>query len=51
MGQRVNPHSLRVEIIRDWDSRWFENKKDYSIKPKDSEATTNFSDSVTSSLD
>jgi len=24
MGQKVNPHGLRVGIIRDWDSRWFE---------------------------
>jgi len=24
MGQKVNPHGLRVGVIRDWDSRWFE---------------------------
>ncbi|MBR5236994.1 MAG: 30S ribosomal protein S3 [Clostridia bacterium] len=23
MGQKVNPHGLRVGIIKDWDSRWF----------------------------
>ncbi|MGI6038877.1 MAG: 30S ribosomal protein S3 [Clostridiales bacterium] len=23
MGQKVNPHGLRVGIIRDWDSRWY----------------------------
>lgn len=23
MGQKVNPHGLRVGIIRNWDSRWF----------------------------
>ncbi|MBR0131816.1 MAG: 30S ribosomal protein S3 [Lachnospiraceae bacterium] len=23
MGQKVNPHGLRVGIIKDWDSRWY----------------------------
>ena len=23
MGQKVNPHGLRVGIIKDWSSRWF----------------------------
>jgi len=30
MGQKVNPHGLRVGIIKDWDSRWFASKKDFS---------------------
>ncbi len=30
MGQKVNPHGLRVGIIKDWDSRWYANKKEYS---------------------
>ena len=25
MGQKVNPHGLRVGVIKDWDSRWFAN--------------------------
>lgn len=25
MGQKVNPHGLRVGIIKNWDSRWFAN--------------------------
>ena len=29
MGQKVNPHGLRVGIIKDWDSRWFANSKDF----------------------
>lgn len=29
MGQKVNPHGLRVGIIKDWDSRWFANKKEF----------------------
>ncbi|MBO5652928.1 MAG: 30S ribosomal protein S3 [Clostridia bacterium] len=23
MGQKVNPHGIRVGVIKDWDSRWF----------------------------
>ena len=30
MGQKMHPHGLRVGIIKDWDSRWFANKKDFS---------------------
>jgi len=30
MGQKVSPHGLRVGIIKDWDSRWYANKKDFS---------------------
>ena len=29
MGQKVNPHGLRVGVIKDWDSRWYANKKDF----------------------
>lgn len=29
MGQKVNPHGLRLKIINDWKSRWFA-KKDYA---------------------
>ncbi len=30
MGQKVNPHGLRVGIIKDWDSKWYADKKNYS---------------------
>ncbi|WP_066502437.1 30S ribosomal protein S3 [Abyssisolibacter fermentans] len=30
MGQKVNPHGLRVGVIRDWDSRWYAKKKDFA---------------------
>ena len=23
MGQKVNPHGMRVGIIKDWDSKWY----------------------------
>lgn len=30
MGQKVNPHGLRVGIIKDWDSKWYADKKNFS---------------------
>ena len=30
MGQKMDPHGLRVGIIKDWDSRWYANKKDFA---------------------
>ncbi len=39
MGQKVNPHGLRVGIIKDWDSKWYAGKnfadalvEDYNIR-------------------
>lgn len=29
MGQKVNPHGLRVGVIKDWDSRWYANKSTF----------------------
>lgn len=29
MGQKIHPHGLRVGVIRNWDSRWFANDKDF----------------------
>ena len=29
MGQKVNPHGLRVGVIKDWDSRWFTSKREF----------------------
>lgn len=29
MGQKVNPHGLRVGVIKDWSSRWYADKKDF----------------------
>ena len=27
MGQKVNPHGLRVGVIKDWDSKWYADTK------------------------
>ena len=29
MGQKVNPHGIRVGVIKDWDSRWFTSKQEF----------------------
>ncbi len=29
MGQKVNPHGLRVGVIKNWDSRWFVSEKEF----------------------
>ena len=30
MGQKMNPHGLRVGVIKDWDSKWYASKKDFA---------------------
>ena len=30
MGQKMDPHGLRAGIIKDWDSKWYANKKDFA---------------------
>ena len=30
MGQKMHPHGLRVGVIKDWDSKWYADKKHYS---------------------
>ena len=34
MGQKVNPHGLRVGVIKDWDSKWYAegNFSDYLVE-------------------
>ena len=30
MGQKMHPHGLRVGIIKDWNSKWYADKKNFS---------------------
>ena len=30
MGQKVNPHGLRVGVIKDWSTRWYAKDKDFA---------------------
>ena len=34
MGQKVNPHGLRVGIVKDWDTKWYADKEfaDYLVE-------------------
>ncbi|MEI6131690.1 MAG: 30S ribosomal protein S3 [Bacillota bacterium] len=29
MGQKIHPHGIRVGIIKDWDTKWYADKKNY----------------------
>ena len=37
MGQKVNPHGLRVGIIKDWDSKWYAEGQFAAFLKEDSE--------------
>ena len=30
MGNKINPHGLRVGVIKDWDAKWYADKNEYS---------------------
>ena len=30
MGQKVNPHGLRVGVIKGWDAKWYADKKTFA---------------------
>ena len=30
MGQKVNPHGLRVGVIKEWDTQWYADKKHFA---------------------
>ena len=34
MGQKVNPHGLRVGVIKGWDTQWYADKKDFAQEPE-----------------
>ena len=29
MGQKTHPHGVRVGIIKDWDSKWYADSKNF----------------------
>jgi small subunit ribosomal protein S3 len=35
MGQKVNPHGMRVGVIKDWNARWFAKKADFAKNIKE----------------
>ena len=42
MGQKVNPHGLRVGVNKDWDSRWFAGKGDFAAFIKEDAVIRDF---------
>ncbi len=42
MGQKVNPHGLRVGVIKDWDSKWIASKKDFGDQLVEDHKIRNF---------
>jgi len=42
MGQKVNPISMRLQVNKDWRSKWFVDKRDYAKFLKDDLATRRY---------
>ena len=42
MGQKVNPHGLRVGVISPWDTQWYADKKDFGKQLKEDNVIRNF---------
>ena len=42
MGQKVNPNGLRIGIIKDWNSKWYADKKDIAKVIKEDEVVRTF---------
>ncbi len=55
MGQKVNPHGLRVGVIKGWDSQWYANKKNFGKNLKEDNdirkhITKNYADAAISRI-
>lgn len=42
MGQKVNPHGLRVGVIKSWDTQWYADKKDFGKQLKEDNVIRTF---------
>lgn len=42
MGQKVNPHGLRVGVIKDWNARWYADKKTFADNLVEDQALRTF---------
>ena len=42
MGQKVNPHGLRVGVIQDWDAKWIADKKNFAKFIKEDDTIRTF---------
>lgn len=46
MGQKVNPHGLRVGVIKEWDSKWYAEKDFADNLVEDHEIRTLFKEKI-----
>ena len=42
MGQKVNPHGMRVGINKGWESVWYADKKDFGVFLKEDDIVRKF---------
>lgn len=42
MGQKVNPHGLRVGVIKGWNTQWYADKKDFAAYIKEDNVIRTF---------
>ncbi|MDD2213443.1 MAG: 30S ribosomal protein S3 [Oscillospiraceae bacterium] len=42
MGQKINPHGFRVGVIKDWDTKWYADKKSFSTYLVEDKAIRDF---------
>ncbi len=42
MGQKVNPHGLRVGVIKGWDTQWYADKKEFALYLKEDNTIRTF---------
>ncbi len=42
MGQKVNPHGLRVGVIQDWNAKWIADKKNFAAYIKEDDKIRSF---------
>lgn len=42
MGQKVNPHGLRVGVIKGWDTQWYADKKEFAAYLKEDNTIRTF---------
>ena len=42
MGQKVNPHGLRVGVIKSWDTQWYADKKEFAAYLKEDHTIRTF---------
>ena len=42
MGQKVNPHGLRVGVIQDWNAKWIADKKNFASYIKEDDTVRTF---------